>query len=735
MESAASREKKELLRQQSIQRQIAQLQAQLLDPNAPLPSPVHASGLEETKRRKPDVTVLAPSSPQHKKRKLTPVVSPRRPEARVTDEHRNLCESNASDRGAVLPPQPGPSNVLSKLSSLSKRVPSPAEPDAPIRTSSFADKASGAPARDDRLVLIEDLEPGPYEHKPPLDDPFFGRFEPHSCIRLASRQLPYEDLQAYMSGRYYISPSKLYSVVRAQPGGAAGARGQAYDVPVVGDWVTIAVVSGRSPVRISRAPVAVGPGEARDVDDPDPTPTSSVTRNPKSAGRKDPEPPPVGGRKYVNMTLVDFGAGGGGGSNNNKKGTSRGDAVLSLLLFESDTYDTVSRGDGLLPEKIYKGGSRGAFETMAKLREGSVIALLNPRVLKPLQKPGAPNILALTPESAASVAIIGTARDLGMCGVVKRDGKPCGSWFDKRVSDVCEYHVQHAVQRCRAGRPEFSAGTSGMGVGSGSQKRKAAYDPQRKWGLQPANGSVGSPSSSQLEGGEGPTYVVAGHIVAGGAAGKHDMFLKEKLGRDAQARAARRTNSRDTDVALKRLLARDKEGMKAVQEAHKFAMKAKAREKQRVANGKDVGKEPKEGDTSDSDSSGNDDEEDDALADKPRSTTTKTTTKNAYSARVIKELGFDPTVKSLRGSHGRGREEGDEEPEGSRNEIYSKLRELASCRQPDRIRLGPRPGGRVRSVVSAPKEKFKLSAGPDSEGHGGMVDLDEISSGDEELNS
>lgn len=292
-----------------------------------------------------------------------------------------------------------------------------------------------------------------------------------------------------MTGRYYISPSKLYSVVRARPSGASGAHGQAYDVPVVGDWVTIAVVAGRSPVRVSRAPVGVGPGEARDADDPDPPPTSSITRNPKPGGRKDPEPPRVGGRKYVNMTLIDFGAGGGGGSGS-KKGAPRGDAVLSLLLFESDSYDTVSRGDGLLPEKIYKGGSRGAFETMAKLREGSVVALLNPRVLKPLQvsaisacaflqrgffwpllmscsviylwdvtqKPGAPNILALTPESAASVAIIGTARDLGMCGVVKRDGKPCGSWFDKRVSDVCEYHVQHAVQRCRAGRPEFSAG-------------------------------------------------------------------------------------------------------------------------------------------------------------------------------------------------------------------------------------------------------------------------------------
>lgn len=218
-----------------------------------------------------------------------------------------------------------------------------------------------------------------------------------------------------------------------------------------------------------------------------------------------------------------------------------------------------------------------------------------------------------------------------------------------------------------------------MGVGSGSQKRKADYDPQRKWGLQPANGSAGSPSSSQLEGGEGPTYVVAGHIVAGGAAGKHDMFLKEKVGREAQARAARRTNSRDTDVALKRLLARDKEGMKAVQEARKFAMKAKGKEKRQIRNGKEVEKEEEDGtgDDSDNESSGNDDEGDDALADRPRSRTTKTTTtttKNAYSARVIKELGFDPTVKSLRGDHGPRREEGDEEePEASRNEIYSKV--------------------------------------------------------------
>lgn len=45
-----------------------------------------------------------------------------------------------------------------------------------------------------------------------------------------------------------------------------------------------------------------------------------------------------------------------------------------------------------------------------------------------------------------------------MCTVQRRDGKVCGSWYDKRVAQVCEYHVQNAVQQRRAGRAEFAMG-------------------------------------------------------------------------------------------------------------------------------------------------------------------------------------------------------------------------------------------------------------------------------------
>jgi minichromosome maintenance protein 10 len=218
-----------------------------------------------------------------------------------------------------------------------------------------------------------------------------------------------------------------------------------------------------------------------------------------------------------------------------------------------------------------------------------------------------------------------------------------------------------------------------MSVGSGSQKHKAAYDPQRKWGLAPANnGSAASSSSSQVDA-EGPTYVVAGHIVAGAARGKHDMFLKESLGREAQARAARRTNSHDTDVALKRLLTRDKEGMRAVQEARRFAKKAKKR--QRVAGGNVVGKEGESDDGDDDDeSSGGYEEEEDCGDDRPRLAAKTKTTKNAYSARVIKELGFDPTAKSSRGRRRREGQDGQEEKEkeDSRNKIYSEVLSVSS---------------------------------------------------------
>ncbi|KAI0052401.1 hypothetical protein FA95DRAFT_1601776 [Auriscalpium vulgare] len=686
-----SRQEMEERRRYALRKQIAVLQAQLADPSAPAPADLPCT-FESPKRKRPDAQVLAPASPSPKRQRRTPDAQ--------GDHHRTLPKSAVNvPRGTVSrepnngdtaaratpPSQPPPSNVLTKLSQLGGTAQRPAALQLIERSKAFTDRpeasvpvaeaASGAAqfaTRDDRLALVEELEPGPYEHKPPFDDPLFEKLEPHSGIHLLSRAVQHEDIQEYMTGRYYISASKLYSVIRLLP------NNQGYDVPVVGDWLTIAVVAQRGEIMTTRAPIALGQVEERDADDLGESSSGATaatgphSRLPAGKNMKKNAPPPkLAGRKYVNMKLVDFGAR-SRASSSGGKAVIRGDAFLTLLLFEADNVDLLDRQDGGRPEKTYKGGSRGAFESMAKLREGSVIALLNPRILKPYKgttdKPHpTTNILAITPESAASILVIGRARDLGMCMVKKRDGKVCGSWCDKRVSDVCDYHIQTAVERSRAGRAEFSVGTSGLSTAA--PKRKPAYDPQRKWGLVPEN-------KPQLSADGGSTYVVAGHVVSGSTS--KSLFTSENIGREAQARAQRKKGAKDADRAVQKLLERDREGMRAVEKAREYAleMRMKARGKEGTAK-KGKGKAQ----------TGSDSDQDRAPSTAARA---GHASKNAYSAEVIKRIGFDPTIKP-----------GHQRQEDS-SDVVAQLKDLASRRSANNYELGPRPGRKLGASVSAP---------------------------------
>lgn len=235
-----------------------------------------------------------------------------------------------------------------------------------------------------------------------------------------------------------------------------------------------------------------------------------------------------------------------------------------------------------------------------------------------------------------------------MCMVVKRDGKVCGSWCDKRVSDACEFHVQTAVERRRASRPEFSAGsvasalyifhltdspsrTSGMSV-SAVSKRKPAYDPARQWGLAPV-----ASSSSSVTTFSAPTYVVSGHVVSSNS---------DNIGREGQAKAQRKLLAHEADQTLKKLLRNDKEGMKAVLVARKAGLEVRKRATSDIKgvqcqrDGKRKAKEiaPKSGeDDSGSDEEMGEDVETNHIAKKP-----------AYSAEVIKKLGFDPLARFTR---------------------------------------------------------------------------------------
>jgi minichromosome maintenance protein 10 len=320
--------------------------------------------------------------------------------------------------------KPAPSNLISKLSKLSGGTAKQEQVNSAQRSHSLLTRPKPEPSivsnpktiavppsasqsvsdivpnRDDRLAIVEQLEVGPVDHKPPLDDPNFQRLEPNSGIRLSlvlssqlksirslnsmivcrSRSLPHDDLQEYLRGRYYLSPSKLYSCIRLLPNQSG------YDVPVEGDWITIAVVAERGPVRTTRAPVDIAPGDdGRATDDEGAsgnTNNRKVGNDSRTQNPQKQKPSKSYGKKFVNMKLIDFGV----QSRPSSSGAAsiRGDAFLTLLLFEADSSDRVTSDDGKV-KKLYSGGSKGAFEAMSKLKEGDVIALLNPKVLKPFQ--------------------------------------------------------------------------------------------------------------------------------------------------------------------------------------------------------------------------------------------------------------------------------------------------------------------------------------------------------------
>jgi len=102
------------------------------------------------------------------------------------------------------------------------------------------------------------------------------------------------------------------------------------------------------------------------------------------------------------------------------------------------------------------------------------------------------------------------------------------------------------------------------------------------------------------------------------------MYVGETMGREAQAKASR-ISAKDADRTLKALLENDKEGTRALIKARK----ASGRKSTNSSSSKQES-DPLPGDS-----------EDEGGSSQPQ-----LTRKNAYSADVIRKLGFDPTSKA-----------------------------------------------------------------------------------------
>lgn len=117
-----------------------------------------------------------------------------------------------------------------------------------------------------------------------------------------------------------------------------------------------------------------------------------------------------------------------------------------------------------------------AFEKFWKITPGTIIAILNPLILPPpREKIDTGKFSLMLNSDADTILEIGTARDLGFCKSMKRDGKTCNSWVDKRHTEFCEYHVSARLNKTRASRMEVNTMTFGKGRYDGKNQRNYKY--------------------------------------------------------------------------------------------------------------------------------------------------------------------------------------------------------------------------------------------------------------------
>lgn len=134
------------------------------------------------------------------------------------------------------------------------------------------------------------------------------------------------------------------------------------------------------------------------------------------------------------------------------------------------------------------------FEKFWKMTPGTIIAILNPGIMPPSRGKTDTGKFSLTVNSEADTILeVGSARDLGFCKSLKKEGKTCDSWVDKRHTEFCDYHVNETLKKTHSKRMEVNTmnfGKGGFGArgpnshdvaGHMGYKKKAQDEKRTRW--------------------------------------------------------------------------------------------------------------------------------------------------------------------------------------------------------------------------------------------------------------
>ncbi|KAK8069320.1 hypothetical protein PG994_005936 [Apiospora phragmitis] len=170
-----------------------------------------------------------------------------------------------------------------------------------------------------------------------------------------------------------------------------------------------------------------------------------------------------------------------------------------------------------------------AFARYWKLSPGTLVAILNPSIMPPPKGREDTGRFSIVLNSDGDTVLeIGTARDLGYCKSVKKDGNHCNSWVNKKRTEFCEFHMNAALEKHRFHRQDInSAAGSGMGARPKNHREKWQNDNLKK--SNTSNYDRASGSQYYVSHASAASLIDGEHLAFGGVADRAER--KEALRR------------------------------------------------------------------------------------------------------------------------------------------------------------------------------------------------------------
>ena len=201
-----------------------------------------------------------------------------------------------------------------------------------------------------------------------------------------------------------------------------------------------------------------------------------------------------------------------------------------------------------------------------RLSPGTVVAILNPNIMPPKHGKEDTGAFSLTLNDGDDTVLeIGTAKHLGHCNALRKDGKECGQWVNATKTEICEWHLNLELSKTQSSRMGLNTGTNGTKLNS----KNFLFDSRKKGireGQGRRNGLQGI-SSKQYDSWTESTYYVSNsnpgfsaraQQMSNGGRGRmvdlEDPFVEEgQLGRDKKTllKLRKERQQKEEDIAKK----------------------------------------------------------------------------------------------------------------------------------------------------------------------------------------